>query len=117
MSFFDEHIQKDTGGYIHITTAPHDLFEWFKSKLSTSQNTVSNEGEKWVSVENRLPDENTPVLLKFIRLVGMFDDELIRIGKYRISEVGNTFLTEDMRRHSISETTHWMPLPNQPKEK
>jgi hypothetical protein len=40
--FFDEHIQKDTGGYIHITTAPHDLFEWFKSKFSASKNTVSN---------------------------------------------------------------------------
>jgi hypothetical protein len=31
--FFDEHVQKDTGGFIHITTSPHDLFNWFKNKI------------------------------------------------------------------------------------
>jgi hypothetical protein len=31
--FFSEHTEKDTGGFIHITTAPHDLFMWFRNKI------------------------------------------------------------------------------------
>jgi hypothetical protein len=31
--FFSEHTDKDTGGFIHITTAPHDLFMWFRNKI------------------------------------------------------------------------------------
>ena len=103
--FFDEHIQKDTGGYIHITTAPHDLFEWFKSKLSTSQNTVSNEGE-WISVKDRLPEEYEMVLI--------WAEKSPYISTY----TKNEWLL-DLQVLAISEQnkiTHWKSI-NPPKEK
>jgi hypothetical protein len=72
--YFDEHVQKDTGGYIHITTPAHDLFEWFKSKLSASKNTVSNEGEKYEKV-NAVQDESGDWFVIPSELVGQFMQE------------------------------------------
>lgn len=97
--YFDEHVQEDTGGYIHVTTAAHDLFEWFKSKLSASKNTVSNEGE-WVSVDDRLPEAYETIISYNIHT----------------DEVSTDYI-DDEKRWDVLNPTHWMPLPQPPKEK
>ena len=56
---------------------------------------------KWINVNDRLPEENTPVLVWNKDAV---DIGFIRDGQWRdFSEV-------------FRHVSHWMPLPNGPKE-
>lgn len=57
---------------------------------------------KWISVKDKLPDELDDVLLYCGWHI---------TGKYN----GNKFLAEDGRT-PVFEVTHWMPLPDAPKE-
>ena len=64
------------------------------------QNTVSNEGEKWVSVDDRLPEAYETIISYNIHT----------------DEVSTDYI-DDEKRWDVLNPTHWMPLPQPPKEK
>lgn len=97
------------------------LIEWFKPYLHTAEDipadvviedirampTITPQDE-WVSVEDALPDKHTQVL--------MWDSKwnIAEAGNYYnrhfwvYNEIGDGFIAENI--------THWMPLPEPPKE-
>ena len=68
--------------------------------LSASQNSKSNEGEKWVSVDDRLPKAYETIISYNIHT----------------DEVSTDYI-DDEKRWDVLNPTHWMPLPQPPKEK
>jgi len=68
--------------------------------LSASKNTVSNEGDKWVSVNDRLPEAYETIISYNIHT----------------DEVSTDYI-DDEKRWDVLNPTHWMPLPQPPKEK
>lgn len=62
------------------------------------------EDRKWVSVEDRLPEDG-------VRVLTACDDGVVRLG---ISKGG--FPSVVNRSHRFSDVTHWMPLPEPPKD-
>lgn len=70
-----------------------------------------NKSGKWISIKDRLPDDNTDVLI-FTK----FDDETrhdtpyVRQAKYKEK------CWYDVDVNTASGITHWMPLPELPKE-
>ena len=67
---------------------------------SLKENTVSNEGEKWVSVDDRLPEAYETIISYNIHT----------------DEVSTDYI-DDEKRWDVLNPTHWMPLPQAPKEK
>lgn len=76
---------------------------------------------KWISVEDRLPEPNTTVLL----IAHGWEHQLVYIGKLKKVESGKSWLTGLVSKASewtvygfsyIKEpiVTHWMPLPSMP---
>lgn len=81
-----------------------DVQEWLNE-----QPTVNP--YKWISVEDRLPEENTDVLI----YRGGFRDDLMNVYTYMghnewEDEYGYWSRTDD------EGITHWMPLPEPPKD-
>lgn len=60
---------------------------------------------EWISVEDRLPDDAYPVLVCF----GKSSTSII-IGNY----VNGGFYAKS--NYPLTKITHWMPLPEPPKE-
>ena len=78
---------------------------------------------KWISVEERLPEPNTTVLL----IAHGWEPELVYIGKLEKVESERSWLTGLVSKASewtvygfsyLKEpiVTHWMPIPQMPKE-
>ena len=78
---------------------------------------------KWISVEERLPEPNTTVLL----IAHGWESQLVYIGKLEKVESEKSWLTGLVSKASewtvygfsyLKEpiVTHWMPLTEQPKE-
>lgn len=66
---------------------------------------------KWISVEERLPEQGTCVLAAFL----YYDGYRIRTARYSVSEEEPIWLIGDMS--AIGSTpTHWIPLPAPPEE-
>ena len=76
---------------------------------------------KWISVEERLPEPNTTVLL----IAHGWEPQLVYIGKLKKVESENSWLTGLVSKASewtvygfsyLREpiVTHWMPLPSMP---
>lgn len=66
--------------------------------------------QRWIPVTEQKPPENTRVLL-FIPNVA--EGGKVRIG---VLEPINLWFTEGRDRLLYSQVTHWMPLPEAPKE-
>jgi hypothetical protein len=62
---------------------------------------------QWISVEDRLPEDDEPVLACF---VGWDDMKFIRVLEYYSQEKE----WEDWNCITHSNVTHWMPLPQPP---
>ncbi len=67
--------------------------------------TGTNDGGKWISVEDRLPENGVWV---------MAYQDCGWIGVSQIEEDGWHWYTQDLVK--LSDPTHWMPLPEPPKE-
>ena len=65
----------------------------------------TNNGGKWISVEDRLPENGVWV---------MAYQDCGWIGVAQIEEDGWHWYTQDLVK--LSDPTHWMPLPEPPKE-
>jgi hypothetical protein len=67
--------------------------------------------QKWISVEDRLPDKNDDVLCSRGNHIGALMDVYTYVGDYKWCDTyGYRISTED------EGITHWMPLPEPPKE-
>ncbi|CAM0006263.1 hypothetical protein VPHK375_0004 [Vibrio phage K375] len=67
---------------------------------------------KWISVDERLPDEVGKYLCAFSDgTVESFDFDKADDGRYGITDVGNEFYS--CRQWQV---THWMELPKHPEE-
>ncbi len=66
--------------------------------------TASDGAPKWISVDERLPEQMTHVLVHF------------QSGAIRISEVTGLFGAAFSFEGIYGPATHWMPLPKPPKE-
>ena len=62
---------------------------------------------EWISVKERLPEEGEKVL--------WFDRDDMEVGSVFRSR-GVTFVSTSLDLFDIAEYTHWMPLPEPPKE-
>ncbi len=69
-----------------------------------------NVGNKWISVSEKLPEYGRKVLVTDVRDGFVSTSELFARGKVDWWEC------EDTMRLQVGEITHWMPLPEPPKE-
>lgn len=77
---------------------------------------------RWISVEDEPPKENGRYLVRYKRDVNLGDEETVHEDEIRIMR----FFVDDGWRYPIicndhvrlvnEEVTHWMPLPESPKE-
>ena len=81
-----------------------DVSEWIADRLIANGVTV----QEWISVNDRLPEEAVDIIVyttkKRIAFGYLYD------GHFRDEE------HEIMASWNIGEVTHWMPLPEPPKE-
>ena len=63
---------------------------------------------KWISVKERLPEANVFAIVYVTNPAGWWDIELDCVDKH-----GNWTINADSDWHTV---THWMPLPEPPKE-
>ena len=63
---------------------------------------ITKREREWVSVDDRLPPENKYVLIN-VMMIAMYDRE------YKQWDDGDYY-------HDIEDVTHWMLLPESPKE-
>lgn len=66
--------------------------------------------DKWIRVEDRLPTNNDPI---FQLIWGEDEDGDIEVYKAYYSEQSTCWFWRDME---FSNVTHWMPLPEPPKQ-
>ena len=66
---------------------------------------------EWISVKDRLPDNTNVVLVYDLRISRGINVPKIRFGFY----FGNTWHRSEGTGWKI-DVSHWMPLPNPPKE-
>lgn len=93
----------------HNCTKPHEVYaqldlEALADYLIAHGVTV----QEWIPVSERLPKDG-------IRVLVLHDDGVVRIGMsrgYFPSIVSKTHT----KAYGITEVTHWMPLPESPKE-
>lgn len=75
---------------------------------------------KWISVKDRFPDFNTGVLVYAVgKADWLIDDHVIAITDYTDQKYGfNIVGWNEPWQYFLSnyEITHWMPLPDAPKE-
>ena len=75
---------------------------------------------EWISVKERLPDDNTPVLICFregrFEVGGLFWAYPSFEDSYTAFQYWDSF-NNDGQDWEWNDITHWMPLPNTPKEK
>lgn len=85
-----------------------------------NQNWRKKTINKWISVKDRLPDFNTDVLVCAVgKADWQTDDYVITITKYTDCKYGFSITGwNDPWQYFLSnyEITHWMPLPEPPKE-
>ena len=93
------------GGLLHIRSAIRNYITPSKPQRAIEALDLAIaalERDRWISVEERLPDNTEPVL-------ATFDDV------YLIAIYGN-YMWSDVMTRSLVYPTHWMPLPEPPKE-
>lgn len=71
--------------------------------LARNSHDIARESE-WISVKDRLPEDG-------VRVLTACDDGIVRLN---INKGG--FPAVINRQHKFSDVTHWMPLPEPPKE-
>ena len=64
---------------------------------------------EWISVEDRLPDETDDVLL-YDSQMGVFSGRISYVISHGYFNITHT------TGHTANGATHWMPLPEPPKE-
>lgn len=68
---------------------------------------------EWISVEDRLPEEKHEVIIYYTWLTNQ--NSYIGIA-FVDSSLNKWFSDDGKTTFKMKEVTHWMPLPNQPKE-
>ena len=68
---------------------------------------------QWISVKNRMPEENKEEACKAFNILILANNNRYYTG-YSTTEYSNTHFYQHSGRR-ISGVTHWMPLPEPPK--
>lgn len=92
--------------------------EIYKGVINDLQNGIEDQvkeierlkGEKWIRVEDSLPDEKTNVLL-LVQRDNKNDDSVIK-GWYE--KFYNSFMSSELHEDEDIFPTHWQPLPPKP---
>jgi len=76
---------------------------------------------KWISVKDRLPEPNISVLVRFrkriaLAAINIKKDEFIQHGQYTFWKALKLNKDDMYEAYPWNEITHWMPLPEAPKE-
>ena len=115
----------DKDKYVNIADLKAKLRYWCKSRGASKQvneslmetvkripytvradisETLECESENgWIPCSERLPEENEPVLC------------YLRTGDFLIMELDGAWF-DGIHRYSLHSVTHWMPLPEPPRE-
>lgn len=110
---------KMDGQEAHIIAACHMLTE-----MIDDASTVSTARNGWISVKDRLPEDEQEVLV----IAHGWDGRLVYVGRHKRVEAQKSWLTGITNKSSewslwgwsyLKEpmVTHWMPLPEPPEEK
>ena len=89
-----------------------DAIEELIAALTASNTVIANSKPHWVSVEERLPDTGVDVLVKFPHNMAVAS---IDIGEWVVNS-GDGWCTDINLAGGEKNPTHWMPLPEPPKE-
>ena len=103
--------QPDLAGYPNIvsTRGIWVRFKWFQQLLDNVPKTYISKTQ-WISVKDRLPKESGHVLV-------FTDCNMIYMVPFSAKhQLFNVRDTDKSCRTAIKGITHWMPLPDQPKE-
>lgn len=64
---------------------------------------------EWIKTSDRLPEEGVVVLTKI-------DDDIVKRNTQTLKRSGNLWFLPDGAMYVYYTPTHWMPLPEPPKE-
>jgi hypothetical protein len=84
--------------------------------LSKTENTT-----RWIPVTERLPKENGRYLVRYVRDLDLEDgvhNDAVRIMRFADAQWRFPFICDPDVRELVTmeKVTHWMPLPEPPKE-
>lgn len=88
-----------------LLTAPHTADHLIANGVTFA--TDNNVGSRWIPVTERLPEEHKLVLCLWIQMGDGFRYGFARLQRENVWWVLN---------EGMPEVTHWMPLPEAPKE-
>lgn len=76
---------------------------------------------EWISVKERLPNENIKVLVLFRKRITAaaltrVEEPFYEAGYFRVWNAHPLSSTDPYEQYPWNEITHWMPLPELPKE-
>ena len=71
---------------------------------------------KWVSVNDILPENDTPVICWYLSGDGKYYHSIGTYHQYKYGGLWRVEAEDDGCGYGCKEVTHWMPLPEPPKE-
>lgn len=88
---------------------PDFYYEWIDKVIDETEEYAIS---PWIPVAERLPDFGESVLV-FCRIYGRYVGQYVFIGEFRGEKYGNW---HDGKNLGVLPPTHWMPLPEPPKQ-
>jgi hypothetical protein len=97
----------------YVSTESYDWWVTYEVKYEELADHLIANGvtvQEWISVKDRLPEDNERVLV-------YHDDGVIRFGinKDGFADVVSSLYLKHNHKTCFAKVTHWMPLPEPPK--
>ena len=106
MSDLSQHIKED-GNPLHYNQVWNKIYEYFKPELEKRYPSKDEDKNEWRSVKDKLPDTSERFIIYYTqgRTKRMFTFDYDAFEKGWLNVLGD------------AKITHWMPLPDPPKDK
>lgn len=88
-----------------------DAIEELEEKVQVYAETLYAYEHPWISVTERLPEDTHPVLVTYLG----YNDKLPKSDMVAMCDDGDWYWYDDESKCKVA-ITHWMPLPQPPKE-